>query len=346
MSHPLQIVVETGTTGTRDNARAALRGYLRGYLQSGGLTKKDRSHLTSVLKTLPQTCCVYLIVPNASCVVNPEPRLRALQHGTNAYGIAVVNVHELRAIHVRKRFRGQGAARELLAAVQAAHAEFHTISAACFSMAAAILYLSNGFFADERLKSVDPPLPGSTCATTPPPSTSCGARATIRRIRSATCARSPPRSGSAARAAPRSLPTPSRRCARAYETRALVRPDGPWRWRLSVGAKISYPVRAAITDPPPFFFRVEYNKHGIESPIPWVPPQAVESSQVPPVQGLPAQVQEVEESVQGPVRWARGGHAIVLSGTIQTPWGGLQNGGRVQELYGRIIVQSRSPPTA
>ena len=28
--------------------------------------------------------------------------------------------------------------------------------------------------------------------------------------------------------------------------RPLVRPDGPWRWRLSVGAKISYPVPAAI----------------------------------------------------------------------------------------------------
>ena len=28
--------------------------------------------------------------------------------------------------------------------------------------------------------------------------------------------------------------------------RPLVRPDGPWRWRLSVGAKISYPGAAAI----------------------------------------------------------------------------------------------------
>ena len=29
--------------------------------------------------------------------------------------------------------------------------------------------------------------------------------------------------------------------------RPLVRPDGPWRWRLSVGAKFSYPVTAALT---------------------------------------------------------------------------------------------------
>ena len=28
--------------------------------------------------------------------------------------------------------------------------------------------------------------------------------------------------------------------------RPLMRPDGPWRWRLSVGAKISYPVTAAV----------------------------------------------------------------------------------------------------
>ena len=28
--------------------------------------------------------------------------------------------------------------------------------------------------------------------------------------------------------------------------RPLMRPDGPWRWRLSVGAKISYPVTAAL----------------------------------------------------------------------------------------------------
>ena len=29
--------------------------------------------------------------------------------------------------------------------------------------------------------------------------------------------------------------------------RPLVRPDGPWRWRLSVGAKISYRVTVAAT---------------------------------------------------------------------------------------------------
>ena len=29
--------------------------------------------------------------------------------------------------------------------------------------------------------------------------------------------------------------------------RPLGRPDGPWRWRLSVGAKISYPEAAALT---------------------------------------------------------------------------------------------------
>ena len=29
--------------------------------------------------------------------------------------------------------------------------------------------------------------------------------------------------------------------------RPLVRPDGPWRWRLSVGAKISYLDSAAAT---------------------------------------------------------------------------------------------------
>ena len=28
--------------------------------------------------------------------------------------------------------------------------------------------------------------------------------------------------------------------------RPLVWPGGPWRWRLSVGAKISYPVTAAV----------------------------------------------------------------------------------------------------